>query len=67
MEQLLNDRIAQLEISLFKIRKILTEVNKEIASKKLVPNELQKAQLEHIANQGVKTLKDIEMLNDQLR
>ena len=65
MEYLINERITELEKHVTNLREIIATINNEILDKKLVPDDLQKALLKHIANQGVKALKGIEKLKSQ--
>ena len=67
MENLINERIADLDAYVTNLREIIVTLNREILENKLVPDEQQKLQIEHFAIQGRKALEDIETLKNQLK
>jgi uncharacterized coiled-coil protein SlyX len=66
MKNLINERINELETYVTNLRTVISVINKEILENKLVPDELQKAQISHFASQGRKALEDIDTLEKQL-
>jgi len=66
MKNLINERINELETYVTNLREIIVTINNEIIENKLVPDELQKLQIEHFASQGKKALQDIEILKNHL-
>ncbi|WP_111682811.1 hypothetical protein [Winogradskyella tangerina] len=66
MRKLINERIKELEEYVNNLRVVIVTMNKKVLENGYIPNEQQKAQIEHYAKQGKKALQDIEILNDQL-
>ncbi|WP_452223509.1 hypothetical protein [Lacinutrix chionoecetis] len=66
MKKTINERINELETYVLGLRTMIKVTNNEILVKGFVPNKLQELQLEHLASQGRKALKDINILRKQI-